>query len=93
MNAPARLSPDQSKLIFGNRHLYDLMVEIVRVDGDFTAKLLIERTGLPNSVVTSLIRKLRDAEFITFVGTSPGERIRPYAINDNPWWDAARHYA
>ena len=93
MTATALLSTDQSKLFFGNSHMFDLVVEIVRIDGEFSAKLLVERTRLPNSIVTSLMKKLRDADFITFVGTAPGERTRPYVINENPWWDAARQYA
>lgn len=92
MTATTLLSTDQSKLFFGNSHMFGLVVEIVRIDGEFTAKLLVERTGLPNSIVTSLIRKLREANFITFIGTVPGERVRPYVINENPWWDAARQY-
>lgn len=92
MTASTLLSPDQSKLFFGNSHMFDLVVEIVRIDGEFSAKQLIERTGLPNSIVTSLMKKLRDAGFITFVGTTPGERTRPHVINENPWWDAARRY-
>lgn len=92
MTAPAMLSPDQSKLFFGNSHMFGLIIEIAHIDGEFSAKLLAERTGLPSSVVTSVIRKLRDADFIRFVGQNPGERIRPYVINDNPWWDAAKQY-
>lgn len=93
MTATALLSTDQSKLFFGNSHMFDVVVEIVRIDGEFSAKQLTTRTGLPNSIVTSLLRKLREADFITFVGSSPGERIRPYVINENPWWEAARQYA
>lgn len=89
---PFPLSTDQSKLFFGNSHMFDVIVEIARIDGEFSAKMLVERTGLPASIVTSVMRKLREADFITFVG-NPGERTRPYVINDNPWWGAARQYA
>lgn len=93
MTATPLLSTDQSKLFFGNSHMFDIVVEIVRADGDFSAKMLVERTGLPSSVVTSILKKLREAGFIRLSGHAPADRTRPYVVNDNPWWGAARQYA
>lgn len=87
------LTPEQSKLFFGNSHMSSIAIEIASIDDTFSAKQIIANSGLLPSVVTTIFHKLRDAELITFVGSVPGERTKLYRINNNPWWQAARDYA
>jgi len=89
----AELTPEQSKLLFGNMYMSAVVVEIAAIGGPFAAKHVIANTGLLPSVVTTNIHKLRDAGLITYVGSAPHERTKIYRINENPWWRAAREYA
>lgn len=74
--------------------MHTVVVEIAgRSSETFSAKQIVDATGLLSSVVYPLVRKLRDAQFIEYVGQVPGQRTMLYRVVENYWWDAARHYA
>lgn len=93
MPARAPLTQEQSHLIFNNSYMFTVLVEIVRSGDTFSGKQLADATGLSQSIVHPLIRKLSGARFIEFVERVPGERTLLYRIRDNYWWDAVREYA
>lgn len=94
MEAVHEIAPEASKAFFGNSHMFAVLVEIASRDNEtFSPKDIVEGTGLIDSVVRPLIRRLRDANFIEYVGRMPGERTMLYRVRDNPWWEPARRYA
>lgn len=94
MEAAREIAPEASKAFFGNSHMFAVLVEIAsRENSTFAPKDIVEGTGLIDSVVRPLIRRLRDAEFIEYVGRAPGERTMLYRVRDNPWWEPAREYS
>lgn len=94
MTAVHEIAPRASKAFFGNSHMFAVLIEIAaREDEPFSPKDIVESTGLIDSVVRPLIRRLRDAEFIEYVGRAPGEKTTLYRVRDNPWWEPARRYA
>lgn len=94
MTAVHEIAPHASKAFFGNSHMFAVLIEIAgHEDEPFSPMDIVEGTGLIDSVVRPLIRRLRDAEFIEYIGRAPGERTTLYRVRDNPWWEPARRYA
>lgn len=95
--APGRrrpLEPEESRLAFGNSHMFTVMVEIASLGGDtFSSKRITDATQLSPGIVHPLIQKLHRAHFIEFVERVPGERTLLYRVLDNYFWDAATRYA
>lgn len=87
------LTPEQSKLLFGNSFMSTVLIEIASMDAPCSASDIIRRTGFSPSVVIVVFRKLREAGLIEYIGRSPNERTKLYRINDSPWWHAPRVFA
>lgn len=88
------LTPEASKLVFGNSHMIRVLIEIASIEAEtFSPKQIVDATGLYFSSVNPLIHKLKDAGYIELVGRVPGERTLLYRVRDNYWWDAARRFA
>lgn len=87
------IAPAESRLVFGNSHMHDVMVEIAAMRGaTFSSKLISDKAHLSPGIVHPLIQKLLRANFIEFVERVPGERTILYRVRDNPWWEAAGQY-
>ena len=87
------IAPEESRLVFGNSHMYSVMVEIAGLRGEkFSSKTITDATRLSPGIVHPLIQKLRRANFIEFVERVPGERTILYRVRENPWWNAASQY-
>ena len=94
MTVTALLSTDQSKLFFGNSHMFGVMVEIASLRGQtFSSKQISDATQLSPGIVHPLIQKLRRARFIEFVEQVHGERTLLYRVVANHVWEAASRYA
>lgn len=87
------IAPEDSRLVFGNSHMYTVMVEIAARRGEtFSSKLIADATHLSPGIVHPLIQKLLRARWIEFVERVPGERTILYRVRENPWWIAASCY-
>lgn len=87
-------APEVSRLVFGNSHMFGVMVEIASLRGRmFSSKQISDATQLSPGIVHPLIQKLRRARFIEFVEQVHGERTLLYRVVDNHVWEAASRYA
>ncbi len=87
-------APEVSRLVFGNSHMFGVMVEIASLGGrTFSSKQISDATQLSPGIVHPLIQKLRRAHFIEFVEQVHGERTLLYRVVDNHVWEAASRYA
>lgn len=87
-------APEISRLVFGNSHMFGVMVEIASLRGQkFSSKQITDATQLSPGIVHPLIQKLHRANFIEFVERVQGQRTLLYRIVDNHVWEAARRYA
>ena len=77
-------APEVSRLVFGNSHMFGVMVEIASLRGQtFSSKQISDATQLSPGIVHPLIQKLRRAHFIEFVEQVHGERTLLYRVIDN----------
>ncbi len=87
-------APEVSRLVFGNSHMFGVMVEIASLGGrTFSSKQISDATQLSPGIVHPLIQKLRRAHFIEFVEKVHGERTLLYRVVENHVWEAASRYA
>lgn len=85
MMATTTAGSEQSKLLYGNSHMLDVMLAITSSpNGQFSAPELIRTVGITPNLVYSVLGRLTRLDAIEIIGTVPGERTALYKRKDHP---------
>lgn len=89
---PKPLYAEESRLLFGNSHMFALIRAIHTLDDDnFTTRDIVHETGIKSNPLYALLDRLVALGIIEIIGHVPGERTVVYRRTANPLFNAVEH--
>ena len=88
---PKPLYAEESRLLFGNSHMFALIRAIHTLDDDnFTTRDIVHETGIKSNPLYALLDRLVALGIIEIIGHVPGERTVVYRRTANPLFERRR---